>query len=101
MKIELSPHAEKMVNDLVARGRFASTADAVEYGLLALLQLDAEAEAFFAGRDDAWWADLRGKIQEGVDAIEAGRSAPLTLELIDRIKQEGRERRRAKAKKLA
>jgi Arc/MetJ-type ribon-helix-helix transcriptional regulator len=97
MQIELSPRAEQMVNDLVAQGRFASAQEALEAGVLALFQLDAETEAFFADRDEAWWADLRAKIQEGIDAIEAGRSEPISPELIERIKQEGRERRRASA----
>ena len=101
MKIELTPRAEQIVNDLVAQGRFASPQEALEAGLLALLQLDAETEAFFADRDDSWWADLRAKVQEGIEAVEAGRSEPLSPELIDRIKQEGRERRHATARKLA
>jgi Arc/MetJ-type ribon-helix-helix transcriptional regulator len=91
MQIELSPRAEQMVNDLVAQGRFASAQEAIEAGVLALLQLDAEAEAFFADRDEAWWADLRAKIREADEDIAAGRYHPLNQEFFDQLRARVRE----------
>jgi len=91
MQIELSPSAEKIVDDLVAQGRFASAQEALEAGLLALLQLDAESEAFFADRDDAWWADLRAKLREADEDIVAGRYHPLDQEFFDQLRARVRE----------
>jgi Arc/MetJ-type ribon-helix-helix transcriptional regulator len=91
MQIELSPRAEQIVSDLVARGRFASAQETLEAGLLALLQLDAESEAFFADRDDAWWADLRAKIQEADEDIAAGRYHLLNQAFFDNLRARARE----------
>ncbi|MGH2632277.1 MAG: hypothetical protein ACRDG3_02600 [Tepidiformaceae bacterium] len=101
MNVELSKHAARMAEDLVERGRFASIEDALEHGLMAIEQLDAEAAAFVEDQTDEWWAQVNILIQEAVDDVEAGRTVEATPEWWDGIKHRGRERLRAKLNQTA
>ena len=90
-----------MAEGLVERGRFGSVEDAIEYGLMAIEQLDAEAEALGGDESDEWWAEVNVMIQEGADDIEAGRTVEATPEWWDGIAHRGRERMRTKLNRLA
>jgi Arc/MetJ-type ribon-helix-helix transcriptional regulator len=101
MNVELSERAARMAKDLVHDGRFASVEDALEYGLMAIEQLDAEAEALLGDESDEWWAEVNVMIQEGAADIEAGRTVEATPEWWDGIADRGRERLRTKLNRRA
>ena len=92
MNVELSERAARMAEDLVESGRFASGDDALEYRLMAIEQLDAEAEDILGDESDEWWAKVDVMIQEAEEDIAAGRTIEATPEFWDGIAQRGRER---------
>ncbi len=81
-----------MVSEMVARGRFASVEEALETGLAAIDQTDAAAAALFDDWDDASLADLNASIAESIAELDAGLGIPLTHDVIDEVKREGRWR---------
>ena len=97
MNVELSENAARMAEDLVQNGRFASVEDALEYGLMAIGQLDAEEEALMGDESDEWWAKVDVMIQEAEEDIAAGRTIEATPEFWDDIRRRGRERLRSKS----
>ena len=84
-----------MAKDLVHDGRFASVEDALEYGLMAIEQLDAEAEALLGNESAEWWAKVDVMLQEAEEDIAAGRTIEVTPEFWDDIRRRGRERLRS------
>jgi len=101
MNVELSERAARLAEDLVQNGRFASVEDALEYGLMAIEQLDAEAEALVPDESDEWWAEVNVMIQEAEEDIAAGRIIEVTPEFWDDIRRRGRERMRSRSNQTA
>lgn len=59
--MQLTPEQAKLLERLVAEGRYSTPAEAIHAGLKLLTQ------------ELAWKADARRKIQEGLDDLKAGR----------------------------
>lgn len=81
MNIELTSHAQSILQRHLSSGGYASPADLIEH---ALDLLDAQ---------EPTMESLRAKIQVGLDEMKAGLGAPLDIE---DIKRRGRDRLAAK-----
>ncbi len=85
MQIELTEHGQKVVEDLIAQGRFESADEAVECALELLQESQPTMET------------LKAKLQEGLDDVAAGRvihcrSDEELKEFFEDVKRRGRER---------
>jgi putative addiction module CopG family antidote len=81
MEIELSPETLRLIEAKVASGDFANTGEVVEAAVKLL-----------TAYDEAYWADVRAKVAEGLRQFEAGLGTPLDDDLIARVKANGRKR---------
>lgn len=86
MTIVLKPETEKLIRDLMKRGRFTSESDVIE----------AAVTSYAADESQYDWAYIRKAVQEGLEDLEAGRFVELSEDEIepffDDIKRRGRER---------
>jgi len=60
MEIPLTAEDQKLIDELVASGRFESPSDVINASLLILQE------------EERWRTEARSKIDEGLDAIERG-----------------------------
>jgi antitoxin ParD1/3/4 len=65
MNVSLPEQMENFVRQKVAIGDYETASEVIREGLRLLKQ-----------RDEAWRAEVRGKINQGMDSIRAGRSIP-------------------------
>jgi len=91
MNVELSENAARMAEDLVQNGRFASVEDALEYGLMAIEQLDAEAGNMVANEDDELRATLREKVREADEDVAAGRVKRVGSDFVETLRERVRQ----------
>ena len=91
MNVELSGRAARLAEDLVQNGRFASVEDALEYGLMAIEQLDAEAADVASAEIDELWADLRERVREADEDIAAGRVRRVGTDFVDTLRERVRQ----------
>ncbi|QDU60548.1 hypothetical protein Pan216_13910 [Planctomycetes bacterium Pan216] len=68
MQIEISPHVEQKIKELIARGAYASPEEAVEAGIESLPYPEPTMESFVA------------KIKEAQADVDAGRVDELDME---------------------
>ena len=87
MEITLSREQESYVKKGIETGRFTSEAQAIEVAFESLRAEDAILSNF--SREE-----LNAVLDEGLKDFEQGRFEPLTHEVFERVKQEGRERLR-------
>lgn len=86
MNVELSERAARAAEELVQSGRFASVEDALEYGLMAIGQLDAQAADAFAEDTSELWTELRERVREADEDIAAGRVTRIGPEFIETLR---------------
>lgn len=79
MNVTLPPELQKMVDEHIHSGRFASSAEVIREGLLLLAQHERDAEARLES--------LRRDIAIGIDQSDRGESAALDMEA---VRTEGR-----------
>jgi putative addiction module CopG family antidote len=84
MSVTLTPEQERTVSDWIASGRFPSE-EAVIGEALAALREKEEREA----RRTA----LLSELNQGFTSLDAGLGRPLTRDVIEQLKMEGRSRR--------
>jgi len=94
MDVELSDWAQTRIEELVASGRASCAREAIDFALAAWDARERETEALLDGQSDEWWAELKARVQEGIDAADAGDLHPFTPELFEDVKRRGRERLR-------
>jgi putative addiction module CopG family antidote len=66
MTIELHPEDQKLLQDMIASGRFQSASDAVHAALAALEELE----------DENWKSYASERIEAGLEDVKAGRTVP-------------------------
>jgi len=91
MNVELSENAARMAEAMVQNGRFASVEDALEYGLMAIEQLDAEAGNMVANEDDELRATLREKVREADEDVAAGRVKRVGSDFVETLRERVRQ----------
>ena len=79
MNVSLTPELEKLVNDHVRSGRYASASEVIR-----------EALRLFEGQTRL--EHLRQDVKLGVEQLQQGRSRPFDSRTIARIKNRGRKR---------
>jgi antitoxin ParD1/3/4 len=84
MDVTLTPDLEQYDNEMVQSGMYHSASEVVREGLRLLLKRDRI--------DELKVEKLRRAIQIGVDELDRGEGVPLTDELLEEIKAEGRKR---------
>jgi antitoxin ParD1/3/4 len=84
MDVTLTPELEQYVNEMVQSGMYHSASEVVREGLRLLLKRDRI--------DELKVEKLRRAIQVGIDELDRGEGVPLTDELLEEIKAEGRKR---------
>jgi len=82
MHVQLTPEQAKLLEQLVAEGRYSTPAEAIHAGLKLLAQ------------DLAWKADARRKIQEGLDDLKAGRVVDGDKAMEEILEELGRKHRK-------
>lgn len=87
--MNLSPELEQYIADKVASGMYPTGNDVVREALQALEQKEDYRASL---------AELRREIDKGLTDLAAGRTVPLTAELIESIKERGRARHAEKSK---
>ena len=87
MEITLSREQEFYVKKGIKTGRFKSEAQAIEVAFESLRAEDAILSSFSR-------KELNTLLDEGLEDFEQGRFEPLTHEVFERVKREGRERQR-------
>ena len=87
MNISLTPQLEKLVQDRVKSGRYTSASEVIRE---ALRLMEAHDRAL-----DQGLTRLQSDVQEGLRALDAGKSAPLDDEVLERIKRTGRAKLKA------
>jgi antitoxin ParD1/3/4 len=84
MDVTLTPELEQYVNEKVQSGMYPSVSEVVREGLMLLRKRDET--------DRIKLEKLRQAIQIGIDELDRGEGVPLTDELMEEIKAEGRKR---------
>lgn len=84
MNVSLTPELEKLVNEKVESGMYASASEVIREGLRLLVERDA--------RNRQRSEQLMREIAVGLEELDRGEGIPLTRETIEGIKQEGRRR---------
>jgi antitoxin ParD1/3/4 len=87
MNISLTPQLEKFVQDRVKSGRYTSASEVIRE---ALRLMETHDRAL-----DQGLTRLQSDVQEGLRALDAGKSAPFDDETVERIKRAGRAKLRA------
>lgn len=83
MPVTLLPEQEAEVQDRVASGRYSSSASVIGEALTALREKEEHA---------AKRAVLVADLDAGIASLDAGAGVPLTRELLESVKESGRER---------
>jgi Arc/MetJ-type ribon-helix-helix transcriptional regulator len=81
MKVEIPEPAVRRLQRFVEEGRYETVEEAV---------LDAVEQ--FVVTDDDYEAGLDARLESSRRSVGEGRRSPLTMELVEEIKREGRER---------
>jgi antitoxin ParD1/3/4 len=87
MNISLTPQLEKLVQDRVKSGRYTSASEVIRE---ALRLLETHDRAL-----DQGLTRLQSDVQEGLRALDAGKSAPFDDQAVMRIKRAGRAKLQA------
>ena len=87
MEITLSRESESYIRRGVESGRFKDESQALELGIASLRAEDVILSNY--SREE-----LNAMLDEGLKDFEEGRFEPLTHEVFERVKREGRERLR-------
>jgi antitoxin ParD1/3/4 len=87
MNISLTPQLEKLVQDRVKSGRYTSASEVIRE---ALRLMEAHDRAL-----DQGLTRLQSDVQEGLRALDAGKSAPFDDQAVMRIKRTGRAKLQA------
>jgi antitoxin ParD1/3/4 len=87
MNISLTPQLEKLVQDRVKSGRYTSASEVIRE---ALRLLETHDRAL-----DQGLTRLQSDVQEGLRALDAGKSAPFDDQAVERIKRAGRAKLQA------
>jgi len=86
MNVSLTPQLEKWVQSRVETGLYSSSSEVVRDALRVLHHFEEEKARKLS--------ELRSELHVGIEQFRKGRSEEMTPALIDKIKQQGRERLR-------
>jgi antitoxin ParD1/3/4 len=87
MNISLTPQLEKLVQERVKSGRYTSASEVIRE---ALRLLETHDRAL-----DQGLTRLQSDVQEGLRALDAGKSVPFDDQAVERIKRAGRTKLQA------
>lgn len=90
MQVEVSDWARERIEALVASGRVGCAREAVDSALAALEASDRAVDELLADWSPAEIAELQQSLDEAFADLDAGNGIPMTRELIEDIKREGR-----------
>lgn len=92
MQVEVSDWARERIAEMVADGRVKDEREAVDCAFAFWEAADSQAEQLLEGRSEEWWAELNESLSASVAELDAGKGIPLTRDVIEDIKRQGRER---------